>query len=412
MKYAVELRANWRPLAAAFVGLGSGFSLTMYTTSIMAPHLLGEFGWSKSEFALVGSLSLLMIPILPLIGRLADVLGARRTALIGILSLPLCFVAFSMMKGDIRTYIGLFLAQSMLCVTTTATVYTRIVVQYVKSARGLALAVVASGPAFTGAIGGPLLNNFVEAHGWRAGYLALAVFSVVAGAITLLLMPPDRRADGRVEPVKARSIREDYPEIIANPAFWLMLAAMVLCNIALAISQTQLKLVLLDNGIAASGISIMISGFAVGVLLGRFVCGVALDRYPAHRVAALVMSLTSVGLLLLASHVADRPVQMLAVVLFGVSFGGEGDLIGYLVVRHFGVRVYSTVLGVMTAGTITASALGAALLSFTLKMTGGYTLFLAGSAVTVAVGSGLFLLLGRRGNGSADVPQRIAMGVG
>jgi MFS family permease len=232
MKYAVELRANWRPLAAAFVGLGSGFSLTMYTTSIMAPHLLGEFGWSKSEFALVGSLSLLMIPILPLIGRLADVLGARRTAFIGILSLPLCFVAYSMMKGDIRTYIGLFLAQSMLCVTTTATVYTRIVVQYIKNARGLALAVVASGPALTGAIGGPLLNNFVEAHGWRAGYLALMVFSVVAGVLTLLLMPPDRRGDGRVKPVKARSIKEDYPEIIANPAFWLMLAAMLLCNIA------------------------------------------------------------------------------------------------------------------------------------------------------------------------------------
>lgn len=412
MGYAVELRANWRPLAAAFVGLGSGFSLTMYTTSIMAPHLLSEFGWSKSEFALVGSLSLLLIPILPLIGRLADVLGARRTALIGILVLPLCFVAFSMMKGDIRTYIGLVLAQAVLCVTTTATVYTRIVVQYIKDARGLALAVVACGPALTGAIGGPILNNFVEAHGWRAGYLALTVFSVVAGAATLLLMPPDRRPDGHTEPVRARSIREDYPDIIANPAFWLLLGAMLLCNVALAISQTQLKLVLLDNGITASGISIMISAFAVGVLLGRFVCGVALDRYPAYRVAAIVMSLTSVGLLLLASHVAARPVQMLAVVLVGVSFGGEGDLLGYLVVRHFGVRVYSSVLGVMTAGTITASSLGAALLSATLKMTGGYTLFLTGSAVTVAVGSGLFLLLGRRGNGSAAVPRRIAVGVG
>ena len=188
MNYFSELRAQWRPLTAALIGLGSGFSLTMYTTSIMAPHFLKEFGWSKSEFALVGSLSLLTIPIFPFIGRLADILGVRRTALIGVVSLPLCFVAYSMMNGDIRIYITLFLLQSILCMSTTATVYSRIVVQYVTNARGLALAIVASGPALTGAIGGPLLNNFVEARGWRAGYLALVVFSIIAGATALLLM--------------------------------------------------------------------------------------------------------------------------------------------------------------------------------------------------------------------------------
>jgi MFS family permease len=87
MSYFSELRAQWRPLTAALIGLGS---LTMYTTSIMAPHFLKEFGWSKSEFALVGSLSLLTIPIFPFIGRVADTLGVRRTALIGVVSLPLC----------------------------------------------------------------------------------------------------------------------------------------------------------------------------------------------------------------------------------------------------------------------------------------------------------------------------------
>jgi len=137
MSYFSELRAQWRPLIAALIGLGSGFSLTMYTTSIMAPHFLKEFGWSKSEFALVGSLSVLTIPIFPFIGRMADVLGVRRTALIGVMSLPLCFVGYSMMNGDIRMYIALFLLQSILCMPTTATVYSRIVVQHVTIARGL-----------------------------------------------------------------------------------------------------------------------------------------------------------------------------------------------------------------------------------------------------------------------------------
>jgi predicted MFS family arabinose efflux permease len=395
MSYFSELRTQWRPLMAALIGLGSGYSLTMYTTSIMAPHLLTEFGWSKSEFALVGSLSLLTIPIFPFIGRLADVLGVRRTALIGVVSLPLAFVAYSMMDGDIRIYITLFLLQSILCMSTTATVYTRIVVQYVTSARGLALAIVASGPALTGAIGGPLLNNFVEAHGWRAGYLALVGFSIIAGTTALLLMPGGRKPAGAVGAPPARTFRQDYPEIIANPAFWVLLSAMLLCNVALAISQTQLKLVILDNGVTAAGTSIMISSFAVGVLVGRFVSGVALDRFPAHIVAAIAMGLPSLGLFLLASHLGLQPIVMLAVILIGFSLGGEGDVIAYLVVRNFGVRVYSSVLGMMTAAIATSSSLGAALLSLTLKLSGRYAPFLWASGVAVAVGSLLFLLLGR-----------------
>jgi MFS family permease len=409
MNYFSELRAQWRPLLAALIGLGSGFSLTMYTTSIMAPHLLQEFGWSKSEFALVGSLSLLTIPVFPFIGRLADIRGVRRTALIGVVSLPLIFVALSMMNGDIRVYIALFLAQAIFCVSTTATVYSRIVVQYVTTARGLALAIMASGPALTGAIGGPLLNNFVEAHGWRAGYRALVVFSIIAGAAALLLMPKERKASGAVSVPRARTIKQDYPEIIANPAFWVLLCAMLLCNVALAISQTQLKLVMLDSGVTAAGTSTLISAFAVGVLAGRFVSGVALDRYPAYLVAAIAMFLPSIGLFLLAAHLGAQPMVMLAVILIGFSLGAEGDVVAYLVVRNFGVRVYSSVLGLMTAAIATSSSVGAALLSLTLKTSGRYAPFLIASGISVAIGSSLFLLLGRikKGNSAPESPAVI-----
>lgn len=412
MPYFSELRAQWRPLISALIGLGSGFSLTMYTTSIMAPHFLKDFGWSKSEFALVGSLSVLTIPIFPLIGRLADMLGVRRTALIGVVSLPLIFVLYSWMNGDIRVYIALFLGQTILCMSTTATVYSRIVVQYVTRARGLALAIVASGPALTGAIGGPLLNNYVQAHGWRAGYLALVAFSIVAGATALLLMPGERKAAGDAPPPRARTMKQDYPEIVKNPAFWVLLSAMLLCNVALAISQTQLKLVMLDSGVTEAGTSFLISSFAVGVLVGRFVSGVALDRFPAHLVAAIAMFLPSVGVFLLAGRTGSQPIVMLAVMLIGFSLGGEGDLVGYLVVRNFGVRIYSSVLGIMTAAIATSSSIGAALLSLSLKETGRYAPFLIGSGVLIALGSSLFLLLGRGKIGDTKLRAEVVLGEG
>lgn len=394
MAYFSELRSQWRVLLASMIGLGSGFSLTMYTTSIMAPHLLGEFGWSKSQFALITTLSLVTILVFPIIGRLADVFGVRRTALIGVVTLPLTFLGFSLMTGDIRMYIALFLVQTTICLTTTSTVYSRIVVQYVTAARGLALAIVASGPALTGAIGGPLLNNYVEAHGWRSGYHMLIIFSIVAGGFALLIMPPERQRIASDRTVRT-SLKTELPGIIRNPAFWILLGAMLLCNAALAISQTQLKLVLLDDGATPAGISTLISAFAMGVLAGRFFCGAALDRFPPHLVALIAMALPSIGLFLLAWHVGTLPILMAAVLFVGFSMGGEGDIVGYLVVRHFGVRVYSTVLGIMTAAIATSASIGAALLSLSLKLYSSYTLFLVITGCVVAVGSLLFLVLGR-----------------
>jgi MFS family permease len=61
-------------------------------------------------------------------------------------------------------------------------VYTRLIAARFGRARGLALAMVASGPAIFGALGAPLLSRFIDAHGWRTGYQALAAF---VGAIGL-----------------------------------------------------------------------------------------------------------------------------------------------------------------------------------------------------------------------------------
>jgi hypothetical protein len=54
---------------------------------------------------------------------------------------------------------------------------------------------------------------------------------------------------------------------------------------------------------------------------GRFVSGLALDRFPAHLVAAVAMGLPSIGLILLAAHLGTRPIVMLAVIFIGFSLG-------------------------------------------------------------------------------------------
>src|SRR5690349_15720182 len=38
MRYFSEFRSEWRGLTAALLGLGTGFAMTQYITSIMGPH--------------------------------------------------------------------------------------------------------------------------------------------------------------------------------------------------------------------------------------------------------------------------------------------------------------------------------------------------------------------------------------
>ncbi|MET0180285.1 MAG: MFS transporter [Novosphingobium sp.] len=406
MTYFEELRVNWRPLLAALVGLGTGFSLSGTVASAIAPSLISDNEWSEAEFAAVGGVAIFTAAALPLVGRVADVLGVKRTALIGLVAMPLIYLAYSMMGGSLSAYVVIFILQSVVCVTTTSTVFTRLPVQYITHARGLALAIVASGPALTSAALGPVLNTYVEENGWRAAYQALAVFAAVSGLITYLLIPPERR-EPEAKPLPRRSARQDYPEILRSRAFWILAASMVLCNLPQVIMLTQLKLLLLDNGMSGADAGVAFTALALGMLTGRFLTGIALDRFDPYVVSFVTLALPSIGLYLLASSLDAAPILIFAVFCLGFAFGAEGDVVAYLVARSFGVRIYSSVLGLMTAVMSFSAASGAGLLSYTLSRTGDFALFLTIVGTAVIIGSSLLLLL-RRGAREPDEAARRA----
>lgn len=400
MTYWSEFRAGWRPLTAAAIGLGTGFSTTGIVTSIMAPHFLKDLHWTPAAFAQVGVVSILMSLFIPIAGRMTDVWGVRRTAAIGVVALPLCMIALSRMTGDIREYYLIFVIQAALCVTTTATVFSRVVVAHFERARGLALATAASAPGVTGFLAGLFLNPFVEAHGWRSGYLVTAAITFVCGGVALWLLPSSRKdvapqtAAVVIAPPR-RKASADYPLILRTRAFWILIIAMFLCNLYQTFAQTQINLVLLSKGVDKVNVGAIISAFSISMVIGRFLCGAAIDRLPGRLVAAVGMGLPCIGLFLLASGVNTTASATIAMIFIGAAVGAEGDLIGVLVARAFGVAIYGSVIGLVTGAISLATASGALLLSVTLKHFGTYDVFLFASGATVIMGSMMFLLLPR-----------------
>lgn len=151
-----------------------------------------------------------------------------------------------------------------------------------------------------------------------------------------------------------------------------------------------------DQQFALTGVAAawLVSVYAAGVLTGRLACGLALDHFPAHRVAALAMGLPALGLLL-ASQPGSLWLVAMAMALLGLSQGAEGDIAAYLVARQFTFDLFGTVAGIITAAIGIAAAFGGLLLSGMLGGGGGYVGFLVLCAITVAIGAGLFLLVGR-----------------
>ena len=398
MTYWSEFRAGWRPLLAAALGMGTGFSTTGIVTSIMAPHFLKDLHWTPAAFAQVGAVSILMSLFIPIAGRLADVWGVRRTAAIGVVALPLCMIALSRMTGDISQYYIIFIIEAALCVTTTATVFSRAVVTHFQRARGLALAVAASAPGVTGILAGLFLNPFVEANGWRTGYLVTAAITLICGGVALWLLPAHRKevavqADAAVVAPPRKRTWADYPMIFRTRAFWILAVAMVLCNLYQTLAQTQINLLILSKGVARLNVGGIISAFSLAMVIGRFLCGAAIDRLPGQLVAAVGMGMPCIGLFLLASGLHTTGVVTLAMVFIGLAVGAEGDLIGVLVSRAFGLTIYGSVMGLVTSAISLATASGAFLLSILLRRYGNYDVFMTVSGVSVVIGSVMFLLL-------------------
>jgi MFS family permease len=406
MSYLGELKANIRPLAAASLGSGTSLSLFSYTNSVFAPHLVKEFGWSRSQFALVGLTMLTTLFLLPLIGRFTDRLGVRRVAMVGTILVPLCFVGYSMQQGSFA-YFLLISTAVLACGSLTSTlVYTRLIAENFERATGLALTIVNCTPAVLAMLVVPLLNEAIESFGWRVSYLGVGAMAL-AGGIAALALTPRHVGPGREPPPGQNEPdlpdgpelhlprKGDYPVILRSKTFWIIIVGMFLCLLQTPLHASQMNLMLVDNAITPQQAANIVSIYAFGTIVGRVGCGLALDRFSTPIVTGLSMVLPAIGFFVLGTDLNGVAVIAAAMFLVGLSVGAESDLISYLVARYFKLRIYNTTLSLLFCASFLASAVGAGLISLTLKLADSFSPFLFLVSGSVAFGGLLFFFLPR-----------------
>jgi MFS family permease len=393
MQPADEFRQHWRQLTSTFLGIGTGLGIYSYILSTFAPYLMNDFGWTRSQFALLGIASLFMTVAAPAAGRMTDLFGVRRVAAVGAVGFPLLLTATAMMNGNIYVFLAILAVQNIICATTTGGVYSRLIAEKFVRRRGLALGISGLSVPLVAALGSQLLSGLAAAYGWRAGYFATAAFCALGAGIALMLIPPAPKPRESVYDRPARRTLAVYRNLAAMPVFWLLIGAIFLANLPFALVLSQLKLVTIDQGVSDSTAALMVSAFAIASIVGRLLSGAALDYLPSPLVASISFGMPFVGLLVLALPHNSTFAVATAIVLIGLSFGGESGILPYLISRFFGLDVFSTVFTLMSAVIALALGVGNATLAWSLQAANSFVPYLVVAAAGSFVGSLLFLVL-------------------
>jgi MFS family permease len=401
MSYLGELRDNARPLAAASMGSASGLMVAAFTTSVFSPFVMAEFHWARAQFAILGVTIFAALLVMPFIGKWTDRYGVRSMALIGVLGLPLCFLAYSFQTGSFYVFMAISASVLVIGSFTTPPVYARLVAHNFDTARGLALFVVMGAPALMGIVMPRLLLAICEEWGWRWGYRALGLYFLIGGLVAVALIPKAVDAVVKADaPVQALPPEAAFRHIIRQPAFWFIAAAMMLCVLPTQLHAAQMMLMLQDRGLSGVDAANAMSAFAFGSFIGRGVCGLALDRFAAAKVAAVSMVLPAIGYVVIALNPGMSGLIIGAMVLVGLSYGAENDLPSFLVARYFPLAVFSSVMALVYCGVMVSSASGAFALRAALKAYDSFAPFMLLAAGGTLLGSLVFLGLLRVRGGS------------
>ena len=389
------MRAGWGTIVAAALGVGVGLTgLPFYTFGVFLKPLSESFGWLRSEIAL-GMMFLSAGTVLtgPFIGALIDRSGVRVVALPSLAGLAIGFLALSQSGPSLASYYLGWVLVALLGCATTPLAWTRAIGMRFDRARGLALGLALTGTGFASIFGPMAMQGVMAAYGWRAGYIAMAVFVFL---IVLPVAALGLRRDGAT----ARGIDAPAPtglrwqDALRTRAFWTIAASIFVMILAQASITVHFVPLLTDGGLSAIVAASTVGMLGVSIIVGRITVGLLVDRFHAPRVASIFFILPAIALALLLWRV-DGTNATMAAILIGLAAGAEVDLLAYLVSRYFGLRAYGAIYGAQLSAFGIGAGLGPPLTGLVYDQTGSYQLALIAGIPLFLTGAALVATLGR-----------------
>ena len=392
-----ELTKNWLLLFAASIGLiCSSIVLPFYSVGALVVPITTEFGWSRAEFQLVILFSTgAGVITAPIVGSLVDRIGVRRMALSGLVGLAIALALASRSGGDLWM---MYLSYSLMAILGAGTIpvtWTRAVTATFFEQRGLALGIMLSGTGICAIVIPQYTVWLVEQFDWRTAYIGLAALPLVfAGPLVFFFFHPVMIDSEEPKDKAEMEAGLTLSQAIAGYRFWVLLLSIFLVYTAMSGIVPNLIPFLTDQGIQPQRAATVISVFGVSVIAGRLIVGYLVDHYWAPGVAAIAISLSVAGSLILLFE----PVYVVACFaggLLGFAAGAELDLMSFLAAKYFGLLHYSKIYSWLYAALAMASGIAPSLFALVYDKTGGYAIGFLYCTLCFSASCFLLLLLGR-----------------
>ncbi len=347
---------GWGVLGAAFAGVMVSFApIVPYTFSLFLDPLHAAFGWKREAMGGAFALAAITVALVsPLIGILLDRFPPRRIILPGILVFAAGLAALSRLSPHILQFYVTFFVIGLVANATAQFAYTRTILTWFTSYRGLALALLLTGSGIGSILIPPLTEWMIQHHGWRSGFLLLGGIATLGFPFTALLVR------NRPEAAIVRSEHHSDASMtvaaaLRTAAFWILAFITILSAFSENGLVTNLASILTQHGVLAGTAALALSVRGGAGIVGRLGIGYAIDRVSPERIQSLVLALAAAGTLIIAFAGAAWP-AILGAAILGVGLGSEADVGPYLLARYFGRRHFSVLYGL----TWTAYAVGGA----------------------------------------------------
>jgi sugar phosphate permease len=363
-----------------------GESIGTYVFAPLLKPVVGDLGWSRTEFTLSGLwLSLAMMAAVPVAGMLTDRGRARPVLAFGALCLGASMYLFGRMRALGQFYaITALMGLGVGCVGGIPV--TALVSRWFATERGLALALVGFGHSLGGLVVPPVATWITLADSWRAAFRAFAgfVWLVVLPVTVLVVRDAPAAPSGPSRAPDALDDRIPFRDGVRSSTFWLLSAAMFLHVLYFAGVSVHFVAFATDVGFGPEK-----AARAFGVLLGlgivgRLVFGWAADRFGRRGVMIVALGLTVVAALCL-QRITAPGVLPAFVLVHGLSVAGAQTVFGLVVAECFGALNVGTFLGATMLFQVPGGVAGAILAAASWDRLGTYApafwLFAAGNLV-------------------------------
>ncbi len=444
-----EFSLAWKVLLVSVLGVACGASPLPYNViGFTVEPVMSEFGWSRTQavipitvFGIIASL------LAPAFGWLADRYGVRKVALLSLLAFGLAFAAIGLtpMDGGASTlyvYYGLWMLVGLVGIGSTPVTWSRAINMWFFRRKGLALGILLMGTSLAALVIPQVADWAITNYGWRSMFVIIAGFPLLIALPLGFLFFREPRPEERPRAMSAQNVSaqnvtaqdtsaQSEPAEDAAPSygltgvtlgaamrdyrFWLIWFSILIIALAFGGAFINMVPILADHGLSSNIAANVLTILGLGILSGRIITGLLLDKFWAGYVAFPLLCLPAISSFLLLGTDSNFTYVAIGGFLLGFAAGAESDLIAYLASRYFGMLNYGKIYGMLYMPFGLASAMSPIAYAYVRDSTGSYDPILTAAIFFYIAGGALLLFLGRYPDSfpadqNAPEPTRAAAG--